>query len=501
MADIVTPVVEALTAPDLAGVVDLVAHPDPHGAPGEAVIVAHATGRVRLTLDADGTERHEVLAGRDPVADTDPLAFLPYDLEQIDPSPANATNAYPEPARRLLGFFSDPDRSPDLAIVHTPGHYFPEYGGHRGEHGSLDVIQSRAPFILSGAGVPRRGVVDGYAHVVDVTPTLLRAAGVDERFHADAAGEPLDGRARTDLLEAGAGRYVIGILWDGGHCSDLLHLAAQGTLPNVARLIEHGTALRGGAVAEFPSVTLCNHTSALTGVGPGRHGVLGNVFYDRAQRRRILANDETTWHRSAEWFRPSVATVFEMLTRADPDATSACVDEAIDRGATASTMQLIRAAGGNDGGGALDAALPPAEDSPYLGNRAHLADSYYRFCSRVDDIGVLQMQQHWASAAVAPRLTWWSNIVTDAGHHAGGPRSAIARDSLMDADRRLGALFDHLDALGVTEDVTFLMTADHGFETADPRVRGDWKGRLDDVSARLGVGFRDEGPGLVYLDV
>ena len=160
-------------------------------------------------------------------------------------------------------------------------------------------------------------------------------------------------------------------------------------------------------------------------------------------------------------------------------------------------MQLIRAGGAGIGG--LDAVLPAAEQSPYLGAPEHLQDSYFRWCTRVDDIGVLQMLQHWESAATAPDLTWWSHVVTDAGHHAGGPRSAIARASFADADRRLGALLDRLDALGVTDDVTFLLTADHGFETADPAVTGSWTEALDDVAARCAVTYRDEGPGLVYL--
>lgn len=486
-------VADALTAESLAHVVDLVAYPDDEP---NAVVVAHRDGAVRLSLDGD-REVHDVLYGRDPVADTDPLAFLPYEREQEDPSPPNERNAYPEPARRLQSFFADPDRSPDLAIVHTPRHFFPERGGHRGEHGSLDVVQSRAPFLLSGAGVAARGPVDDSARVVDVAPTLLRAAGVGQEHHRDAGGRPLDGAARADLVEPGAGRWVIGILWDGAHCSDLLHLAAEGTLPTVARLLAGGLALTGGAVAEFPSVTLANHSSALTGVGPGRHGVLGNVFYDRATGKQIMANDESTWHRSAEWFRPGVATVFEMLSAARTGATSACVDEPIDRGATSSTMQLIRAGGaGRDG---LEAVLPPAEGSPYLENPEYLQDNYFRWATRVDDVGLMQMLQHWDQAATAPDLTWWSHVITDAGHHAGGPRSAVARASFADADRRLGAFLDHLDGLGVADDVTFLLTADHGFEAADESVTGSWVEALDDATARCRATYRDEGPGLVYL--
>jgi hypothetical protein len=71
----------------------------------------------------------------------------------------------------------------------------------------------------------------------------------------------------------------------------------------------------------------------------------------------------------------------------------------------------------------------------------------------------------------------------------------MARDSLRQADRRLVAFLDHLDGLGVTDEVTFLLTADHGFEGADQTVTGSWQPALD----ALGIPYRDEGPGFVYL--
>jgi phosphonoacetate hydrolase len=493
--------VAALTAPSSSALVDLVAYPDgdgePAGAPS-AVVVANAGGAVRL--HADG--RHEVLHGHDPVACTDPLAFLPYRADTASLARDNAANAYPDPARRLRCFFADPSRSPDLVVVHTPAHYFPGEGGHHGEHGSLDAVQSRAPLLVAGAGAARGGVVTDHARVIDVAPTLLRAAGVPVERHRDAAGDPLDGRERADLVaEPGAGRYVVGILWDGAPCGELLHLAASGALPGVARLLEHGTALAGGAVAEFPSVTLCNHTSALTGVGPGRHGVLGNVFYDRATGLREVPNDASTWHRSARWLRPGVATVFEQLAAARPGALSACINEPVDRGSAVSTMQQIRSSGAAGGAGELDAALPAAEGSRFVGEAGHLADPSYRWGTRVDDLGLAQLLQVFAEPGTAPALTWWNNVVTDSGHHAGGPGSAIARDSLRDADRRLQAFLDHLDRLGIAQEVTFLLTADHGFEASDPQVTGSWAPVLHGALDPLGVDWRDEGPGAVYLGV
>ena len=487
-------VITALTSPDLSGVVDLVVWVEDG--------VAHAAnhgGVVRLFPDGS----HELVSGVDPVASEDPMAFLPYSAELAAAAPRVSTdNAYPYAAQRILSLFGDADRSPDVAVVHTPRHWFVDEGGHAGEHGSLDVIQSRAPLVMSGPGVARRGFVDDHARLVDVGPTLAVLAGVPPEDLRDADGAALDGRPLTAYLQALAGgsrRRVVGVLWDGAHCGDLLHLAETGELPGVARLIERGVALRGGAVAEFPSVTLTNHTSILTGVGPGRHGVLGNVYYDRALQERVVPNDAETWHRSAEWLRPGVRTVFEMVNdhvRQGSSPRTASVDEAIDRGADYGTMALLRAAGGFEsattGRGDL---LPDPTRSPFLREPGHLADAYFRWGVQVDDLGLQQVLQLWETAEDAPTLTWWANVVTDAGHHGGGPRSAIARASLRQSDARLVVFLDHLEQLGVLEEVTFLLTADHGFEGADPEVTGSWKPALD----ALGLPYRDEGPGFVYL--
>ena len=487
--------VRALCDPGLADIVDLVCWVEGDAASGRTAYAANSVGRVRLHVDGPA----EVIDGDNPLGSEDPLAFLPYDKEVATPSPARSTeNAYPLAASRLLSFFANTDRSPDLAIVHTPRHFFPDEGGHVGEHGSLDVIQSRAPFILSGAGVRRSGFVEEYARLVDVGPTLAHLVGVADEELRDADGLPLDGSPQTGHLEAGASRtHVIGILWDGGHCGDLLHLAETGELPGIARLVERGVAFRGGAVAEFPSITLTNHTAILTGVGPGRHGVMGNVYFDRRTGERVVPNDESTWHRSAEWLLPGARTVFEMVADHLGDTgglRTASVDEAIDRGADYSTMALIRASG-ESGADALDDALPDPHTSPFLRNPDYLEDSYFRWGVRVDDLGLQQVKDLFADPSAAPVLTWWANVVTDCGHHGGGPRSDMARDALRQADARLSAFLDHLESLGVLDDVTILLTADHGFEGSAPDCTGSWREALDAV----GIPYRDEGPGLVYI--
>lgn len=488
---------DALAAAELSTVVDLVAWPEGPAAEPEdtVVVVANSQGRARLTPDGD-----EVLTGTNPVAWQDPRAFLPYALEVADPSPSNSRNAYPLARQRLARVFAHAERSPDLVVVHTPRHYWPEAGGHVGEHGSLDVIQSRAPLLVSGPGLPARGVIEGWARLVDVAPTLAALAGVPVELHRDGRGRALDGQSVPALVPPGSppARWVVGILWDGAPSGELLAMAQAGELPAVARLLERGTALDGGALAEFPSVTLANHTSLLTGVGVHRHGIIGNAYRDRPRAETVVTNTGSAWHRAVEWMDPATTTVFDLLRTADTDAdaTSICVNESIDRGATTSTMQLIRSSGSPGGADDLGHLLPDAASSPFLESTAVLRDEYYAWCTQVDDAGLQQVLQAWADPAGGPRLTWWSAVVTDAGHHLGGTRSDPARQSLRESDRRLQALLEHFDRLGVTDEIAFLLTADHGFESTDPSCRGDWAPALD----AAGVPVHDVGPGFLYLD-
>jgi phosphonoacetate hydrolase len=472
--------VDVLCDPSLSHVVDFVAYAD-----GDGVVVANVDGAARLSrLEFDVPA--EVLRGRNPVEWQDPLAFSSLADELADRSPPNQRNSYPWAAERLASLFAA-SAAPDIAVVHTGRHYWPDKGGHLGEHGSLSVVQSRAPLLLSGPAVTARGMVPAAARVVDVAPTLAWLAGTPLSTLGD-----MDGQALVDLLVPRAGSPVVGLLWDGCNANSLYSLVAAGELPAVARLLSRGCALTGGAVAEFPSVTLVNHTCALTGVGPGRHGIVNNAYYDRAEAVQRLTNDARTWHRWAEWLAPGVRTVFERV-----GGQTACVNEPADSGATYSTFSLIRDAGNSDGASEMDSLLP----DPRLDG--HATQEYveerkdYAWSSAVDAVGLTQMIDLWPSRSEGPRLTWWNTLLTDTGHHAGGPHSAVAHSSMRDADNRLGVFLDHLDRIGGFDATTFVLTADHGSEGADPTCRGDW----DDPLREAGVNVRDEANGFLYLDV
>jgi hypothetical protein len=477
--------VAVLTAPALAHIVDLVAWVE-----GSWLRVANAAGAARLAV-ADPNGAWETLDGRNPVECQDPMHGVPRAAALADPSPPNLRNSYPLAGPRLLSVFADPTRSPDLVVVHTADHYWPERGGHRGEHGSLDAGQSRAPLLLSGAGVRARGLLARFARVIDVAPTLAALAGAPM---AEAEGAPLADLLDSDPDGPGMPRHVVGLLWDGTNCGDLLELAGEGRLPNVARLLARGCALAGGAIAEFPSVTLTNHTSALTGVGPGRHGILNNVYFDRAVGEQVVTNEVKAWHGVCDHLRPGVRTVFEAIEAARPGVLTACVNEPIDRGATYSTFALVRALESLDGPGGLVDHLPDGDGDPHTSHEWTAADPDYGWSSRVDALGLRQVLDLWANGE-PPAFTWWNTTATDTGHHGGGPYSPQSRASLLDADRRLGAFLDLVEARGLANQTAIVLTADHGSEAARTSCLGDW----DEALHAAGLTFRDEGYSFLYF--
>lgn len=494
---------EVLCAPDLAGVVEMVLT-----VRRDAYEAHSAEGRVRFRRRRSGGRfTYEALSveGANPLADQSPDRFAGFDAEATGRFPARTANAYPHGYEQVAQFFDAP-MAPDLCVVHSAAHNYEDRGGHRGEHGSLDVVQARAPFVLAGRGVRAQGMVDRSCRLVDVAPTLaalmgLRpgpGVGLDGRPRPDAYLARQDGEALTDLLDhrGGPPRHVIGFLLDGCNPNTLYRLAASGGAPNVGRLMAMGTAFRHGAMAGMPTVTLANHTSALTGAYPGHHHILHNAWWDRTSGEVVTTNSPATWPAAMQRLAPGVETLFGALARRRPAAFTAAVNEPVDAGAAWSTFDFFRRG-----------EIPPfprgPEDTPHATLRFADGLGDYRFNTLIDHMAMDQAVGLWQGRYLGrdhpklPAFMWVSFQLTDAAFHAGGPRSEIARAAVADTDARIGEILAAVEAAGAWDDTAFLVVADHGMEETDPEVRGDWDAAL----AAAGVDFRDEGAGFIYLDV
>jgi arylsulfatase A-like enzyme len=454
-------------------------------------------GSVRFRRTGSGFDEagFEVLAteGADPLADRSPDRFTPLADEQAHRNPLRADNSYPDAYAQVAQLFDHP-AAPDLCVLHSADHNWEDQGGHRGEHGSLGVVQARAPFVLAGRGVRADGVVPRSARLVDVAPTILGLLGVEPDADGTlVAGQ--DGSVCDNALDLGSGRprHVVAFLFDGTNPNVLYDMAARGEAPNVARLIEMGTAYGYGAMAGLPTVTLANHTSIMTGRLPGHHGILHNAWYDRRAGEQVITNSNATWPTAMDHCFPGVESIHTAVHRAEPGAFTAAVNEPCDIDADYSTFHFFR--GGE---------VPPFSEDPNA--LPHTTDRFvrpskdYRWSSIVDHMGTEQAVGIWTGqyrdeSYPHPRFMFCNFTLTDAAMHEGGPHSDIAAASVRDSDGRLGEILGAIETAGVFDDTAFVLLADHGMEETDPAVTGDWGVAL----RHEGLTFRDEGYGFLYL--
>jgi hypothetical protein len=454
------------------------------------------TGRVVFRRADGGFERLSV-EGEDPLADQSPERFSPLAAERAALHPHRRDNAYPNAFETVAQLFDHP-AAPDLCVIHSAAHNWEDQGGHRGEHGSLDVVQARAPFVVAGRGVRADGFVPGTARLVDVAPTVAHLLGCRPLDGDDGTYLPgQDGRVLLEVLdvEGGRPRLVVGILFDGTNANVLYDMVRRGEAPNVARLVEAGTAFEHGALSSLPTVTLANHTSILTGRHPGHHGILHNAWYDRRTGRQVVTNSSATWPTAMRHVEAGTESIHHAVHRSfrDDAAFSASVNEPADLGADYSTFDFFRR-------GEVPPIPRSAEGLPHTSERFVRPSKDYAWSSIVDHMGIDQacgiISGHYRDTSYPlPRFLWVNFTLTDAAMHEGGPHSEIAAASVRDSDARLGEVLAALERRGVLDDCAFVLVADHGMEETNPEVRGDWDEALRDA----GLTFRDEGYGFLYL--
>lgn len=454
-------VADTLSDPTFSQAVDLVAwvaDGDRDGTHIEAITVANSAGRCVLTRDDPAGL---VLAGEHPLSGDYPLAW-----------------------QRLARYFADP-RSADIAVCRgpaTPSH-------NVGEHGGLDGQQSRAPMLISGPGAPRHPPRAHQARLIDLAPTIATIAGTPTTsWNSPATDEhPAGSGHAVESVETATGP-VLAVLWDGVGDSALRQAHHTLAMPGLTQLLQRRHAwYDGGAIAEFPTLTMVNHTSALCGWGTPGHGIHGNHLHDHDPAHAFESADPGLFHRIADAYRSGTTTLWDTVPET---VMTACINEMTDQGATRSTFAPVRAD--------LEPIKPLLELSAeqrvevaqsamqwlmtHITEFAHptitakyMTDAGYAKGSVIDLWGLRQIQDTYQTPTESPRIAWWSSYVTDIATHAGGPGSDIALSAICDSDARLAELIDHLRATGQWDDLTVILTADHGAAPHTHTSDGDWQ--------------------------
>jgi predicted AlkP superfamily pyrophosphatase or phosphodiesterase len=208
----------------------------------------------------------------------------------------------------------------------------------------------------------------------------------------------------------------------------------------------------------FPSVTWPSHTSLVTGVTPARHGVLGNLVFDRmigrvvqheGDRTAATVQGETLWDR-VHMAGGRVASLCWPKTRgvaAVTDNVPEFLDQELFEAHT--TPDLWRAL--------RDNGLPVERYGPWSARHA---------TTPMQDWLTLEAALH-VVATRPPRLLLLHFLTLDAFEHDHGVTSPEARWALAYVDGLLGRLLAGLERLGRAETATVMAFGDHGFVDVD----------------------------------
>ncbi|TET94937.1 MAG: hypothetical protein E3J29_07635 [Dehalococcoidia bacterium] len=462
--------------------------------------------------------------GEDPVASQDAtaLATLAEELEAGAKSGYSGTDpaqafvepehlTYPLAMERIAQLFDSPN-APDIAV--SPKSY--AFGRQPGQHGTLDVVQSRTPLVLAGPGI-KPGVTDAIRTQVDVTATLALLLGLPLIDGKDASGrtssqrgvEPdvylkrQDGKPILEILDRDSQgnlrrrpERVYIMLLDGLSNTQLqerLEKDAE-SIPNLRRLVENGLMFRYGTVVTFPTITWPSHNSLGTGAWCGHHDIVNPTYYLRESRQTVTP--QGMQFDTAKFLGDGVETLFEAVHRVygkwdgREGALTAAINEPCARGADHAALERHLLV---DFDRLRELTRARYEDtSPRW--REDGQEDIYRY-SRIDTQALAQALLLFEDEGRPPPMfTFHASFLPDAVGHDYGPHHDAIRTALIEADKHIGEILSLLERRGLLDSTLFVVTADHGMAPIDTELAAN------QVQAVLDAGLKAVVPApFVYL--
>lgn len=394
---------------------------------------------------------------------------------------------YPYAYERLSQLFDSPN-GPDLAV--NPRSYC--YGRQPGQHGALDVIQSRSPLVFSGPGVKRGTISDAASRQIDVAPTiahlmklpLIDGKDVTGRTSTERGVAPdvyfarQDGRVLTDVLDPSTGspERVYLILLDGQSHTELRHRLATepGAIPNLRRLIDRGVMLTYGSITNFPSITWPSHNAIGTSAWSGHHDIVNPSYYLRETQETVSPQGQQ--FDTGRFLNPGVETLFEAFHRVHGEwdghsgVLTASVNEPCTRGAGHASLE--RRLVGDRGHLIMLTKETEHEINPRWFNE--LEEDGHKLQGQIDNRALAQARQLFLDQShPAPIFTYHEFAQPDSSAHDYGPHHEGARAALDETDVRVGHLLRTLEDCGLFDSTLFVITTDHGMAQQDVSLKAN----------------------------
>lgn len=223
---------------------------------------------------------------------------------------------------------------------------------------------------------------------------------------------------------------------DGMDQSRLRDLLDAGELPNIQRRFVEG-GVEATAIVSLPPITYPNTASLLTGLGPARHGIVGNSWFDPEQMIHRDYRDEETYQLSNSDLRGQ--TIFELLG----DQFTVNVQCHTRRGAKISFDNRVT--------NGIDYVM---KDFISIDRRTGRT---------LEDVArAARRAGRW------PTLIWfYFPGVDEIGHHDGVTSERYA-EALRNVDAQIGRTWSALEQAGLASQTYFALVTDHGHVPSRP---------------------------------
>jgi predicted AlkP superfamily pyrophosphatase or phosphodiesterase len=295
-------------------------------------------------------------------------------------------------------------------------------------------------------------------------------------------------------------RHVVVVVWDGMRPD----FVSEQNTPTLWKLAHEGVTFRNHH-SVYPSATNVNGTALITGVYPGRNGIIANHVYrpDIDSRHAIDVENPAVVKRGDELSGGkyvSLSTIAELVQRAGGRTVMA----------SAKTVGLLL-----DRGVGHASGLPSAHDASgthALPSQAHVRNSVTLFAGKSlpgDALGSITdvlgpfpsghvQQDAWTTKAVTdfllkdgvPTLSILWLGEPDLTQHESAPGAPAALTAIKSADENLAAVLSALDRQKARETTDLFVVSDHGFSTIRRSI--DLQKILNDAGFSAKTEFTDE---------
>ena len=225
------------------------------------------------------------------------------------------------------------------------------------------------------------------------------------------------------------------------------YLTQMGEKSNLAKIAKDGACILD-ARCVYPSHTLTNHTTIMTGVSSGVHSIIGNVR---------IGEDGITTIKNRDPEMIQVNTIFEL-------AKAEGLKTAIVSGKN--NLVTLFAAG-------CDVGTSNVRPTDYLKagpdlETAETNEDYYKMNLELADWVFESL--YTVLEKESPNLTLVNVQSPDYIGHRFGPESKEMKTCLKRVDKALGKLYDKMSKSGMLENTTLIIVADHGMTESNKAI-------------------------------